>query len=215
MAEEIKLYYDFKSPYAYLAKDPAFALAERFDVHVRWIPFVLRLKGKGQRSTYSEYKARYSYMDARRWANRRGGFKIMGPPKIYDSTPALVAGLWAESRGFFRALADTVYPRFFERTLEIDEARQVADVVEELDGSGSDFLAYLAGQGVSDLEACLAEAADDHVFGVPLFYFRGEPFWGHDRLPLLEERLGEAGLALDNRTKGDLEDDRIRNHRYQ
>ena len=36
---------------------------------------------------------------------------------------------------------------------------------------------------------------DDHVFGVPLFWFRGEPFWGHDRMALLEERLAEAGLA--------------------
>ena len=28
-AEELKLYFDYKSPFAYLAKDPAFALAER------------------------------------------------------------------------------------------------------------------------------------------------------------------------------------------
>jgi 2-hydroxychromene-2-carboxylate isomerase len=30
---------------------------------------------------------------------------------------------------------------------------------------------------------------------VPLFVFRGEQFWGHDRIPLLEERLAEARLA--------------------
>ena len=40
------------------------------------------------------------------------------------------------------------------------------------------------------------EAEADHVFGVPFFIFRGEPFWGYDRLGLLEERLTEAGLAL-------------------
>jgi 2-hydroxychromene-2-carboxylate isomerase len=34
------------------------------------------------------------------------------------------------------------------------------------------------------------------VFGVPFFIFRGEQFWGYDRLPLLEQRLGEASLAL-------------------
>jgi hypothetical protein len=38
--------------------------------------------------------------------------------------------------------------------------------------------------------------AADHVFGVPFFVFRGEAFWGHDRLPLLEQRLIGAGLAL-------------------
>jgi hypothetical protein len=52
-------------------------------------------KGKGERSIYSEHKARYSYMDARSWANRRGGFHIMGSLKVYDSTPALIGGLFA------------------------------------------------------------------------------------------------------------------------
>ena len=38
------------------------------------------------------------------------------------------------------------------------------------------------------------EAVTDHVFGVPLFYFENEPFWGYDRMGLLEQRLTEAGL---------------------
>jgi 2-hydroxychromene-2-carboxylate isomerase len=70
--EEIKLYSDYKSPYAYLAFDPGFALEEEYRVRVRWIPFQLRIKGKGERSVYSEYKVKYSYLDARRWANLRG-----------------------------------------------------------------------------------------------------------------------------------------------
>jgi len=39
---EVKMYSDFKSPYAYLAFDPGMALGQRFDVRVRWIPFQLR-----------------------------------------------------------------------------------------------------------------------------------------------------------------------------
>jgi 2-hydroxychromene-2-carboxylate isomerase len=192
--EEVKLYFDYKSPFAYLAKDPAFALPERYAIALRWIPFVLRIKGKGERSIYSEHKARYSYFDARRWANKRGGFKIMGPLKVYDSTPALVGGLFAQREGFFRPYTDAVYRRFFERALEIDQPPAVAAVIDELGGSGAAYLDYLAGDGARAFEACQAEAADDHIFGVPLFVFRGEPFWGHDRMPLLEERLAEAGL---------------------
>jgi len=56
-APEIKMYSDYKSPFAYLAFDPAFALERRYRVRVRWIPFQLRIKGKGERSLYSEYKA--------------------------------------------------------------------------------------------------------------------------------------------------------------
>lgn len=193
--EEVKLYFDFKSPFAFLAKDPAFELVRDYRVSVRWIPFILRIKGKGERSVYSEYKARYSYLDARRWANRRGGFPIKGPLKVYDSVPSLVGGLFAMREGFFRAYADEVFARFFDRRLEIDQPAAVASLIDEMGHPGGAFLDYLDGPGMAEFEACQAEAAADHVFGVPLFLFRGEPFWGHDRLPLLEERLAEAGLS--------------------
>ena len=42
----------------------------------------------------------------------------------------------------------------------------------------------------------MEEAHDDQIFGVPIFVFEGERFWGHDRIPLLEERLTEFGLGL-------------------
>jgi 2-hydroxychromene-2-carboxylate isomerase len=193
--EEIKLYFDYKSPFAYLATEPAFALPERWAVRLRWIPFQLRIKGKGERSQYSDWKARYSYLDARRWANRRGGFPIKGPLKVYDSTPALIGGLFAQREGFFRRYTEEVFARFFRRDLEIDEADQVARLVDEIGHGGEAYRGYVADQGPHDLAVCMREAHADHVFGVPLFLFRAEPFWGHDRVPLLEERLTEAGLA--------------------
>jgi len=190
----VKLYFDYKSPYAFLAAEPAFDLPERFDVEVRWIPYFLRIKGKGERSIYSEWKARYSYMDARRWANRRGGFPIKGPLKVYDSTASLVGALFAQEKGFFRPYTELVYSRFFERKLEIDLPEEVAGAIDELGHSGSDYLSYAQGDGADRFEKCVEEGQADHVFGVPLFLFDGEPFWGHDRIPLLEERLTERDL---------------------
>jgi len=193
--EELKLYFDYKSPYAYLAAEPAFDLPERYAVDVRWIPFTLRIKGRGERSQYSEWKARYSYQDARRWANRRGGFKIMGPPKIYDTAPSLIGGLFAQREGFFHRYTLEVYRRFFERTLEIDRADEIAALVSELGQSAEAYEKFLLDEGPRALEACIDEAHADEIFGVPIFVFRGERFWGHDRIPLLEERLEESGLA--------------------
>jgi len=194
--EELKIYFDYKSPFAFLAVEPAFALPERFAVALRWIPFTLRLKGPGERSQYSEWKAKYSYMDARRWANKRGGFPIKGPLKIFDSSPALIGGLYAMREGFFRPYTEAVFARFFRRELEIDQHEQIAALIAELGQSGDGYRRYLEAEGRADLEKCLEEAHRCHVFGVPLFVFRGEQFWGHDRLPLLEERLTECGLAL-------------------
>jgi 2-hydroxychromene-2-carboxylate isomerase len=195
--ETLKLYYDYKSPFAFLAAEPAFALPERYAVALRWIPFQLRIKGKGERSLYSEWKARYSYLDARRWANRRGGFKVRGPKKVYDSRPALIGGLFAEREGCFRPFTLEAYARFFDHRIELDVPEDVAKCLDEVAGTGAGerYLGYLAGEGARDYEAAQQEAHADHVFGVPLFFFRGEPFWGHDRIGLLEERLREAGLA--------------------
>ncbi|MDE2005100.1 MAG: DsbA family protein [Rhodospirillales bacterium] len=195
MAEaEIKLYTDYKSPYAFLAFDPVMALAERFAVRVTWKPFQLRIKGKGQRSVYSEYKVRYSYMDARRWANLRGGIVLRGPLKIYDTEPALIGGLFARDHGKLIEYSRIVYTRFFRRELEIDQAEAVADVLAELGLDTAAFAAYLEGAGKAEYEAIQAESAEDQIFGVPIMAFEKELFWGYDRIPLLEMRLREKGL---------------------
>lgn len=190
---EVKMYSDYKSPFAYLAFDPGLALAERYNVHVRWIPFQLRIKGKGERSVYSEYKVKYSYLDARRWAKPRGIY-IKGPKKIYDTKPALIGGLFAERNGKLIDYSRKVYERFFCGELEADQAEPISGLISEVGLSANAYLTYLNGDGMSDYDNAQTEAASDHVFGVPLFYFNDEPFWGYDRIPALEERLTEAGL---------------------
>ena len=191
----VKVYSDYKSPFAYLAFDPAFELEQRYRIRIRWIPFQLRIKGKGERSLYSEHKARYSYLDARRWAKPRG-LIIRGPLKVYDTTPALIGGLFAEQQGLLLEYSRKVYELFFKRELEADDADAVANVIANLGMSADDYRKYLSGEGALAYQRAQDEAANDHVFGVPLFIFENEPFWGHDRITVLEDRLTEAGLRF-------------------
>jgi len=193
--KELKMYSDYKSPFAYLAFDPAFALQERFAVRVRWIPFQLRIKDRGQRSAYSDYKAKYSYLDARRWAKPRG-ILIRAPQKVYDTAPALIGGLFAESKGLLLEYSRKAYELFFRREFEADDPEAAAALLASLGLSAAEYREYLNGEGVRAYAAAQEEAAADNVFGVPLFFFEREPFWGHDRLPVLEQRLVEAGLSL-------------------
>jgi 2-hydroxychromene-2-carboxylate isomerase len=194
-AKEVKMYSDYKSPFAYLAFDPAFALEQRFRIRLRWIPFQLRIKGKGERSLYSEHKARYSYLDARRWAKPRG-LVIRGPLKVYDTTPALIGGLFSQKHGRLLDYSRRVFELFFRRELEADQPDAVADVIASLGMSAGDYRRFLSGEGALAYQRAQDKAAADYVFGVPLFFFDGEPFWGHDRIPLLEHRLTAAGLAV-------------------
>lgn len=198
--EELKMYTDYKSPYAWLAFDPIFALEEKFAIRVKWMPFQLRLKGSGQRSVYSEYKVKYSYMDARRTANERGDKKVIrGPLKIYDTAPALIGGLFAEKQGRIVEYSRKVYELFFARELAVDEVDAVAGVLDSMGMSSADYRTYLAGDGQAEYEAAQQQATADQIFGVPICVFRGEQFWGNDRVPMLAGRLQSAGLARDRR----------------
>jgi 2-hydroxychromene-2-carboxylate isomerase len=196
--EIIRMYSDYKSPYAWLAFDPAFELEKKYDVQIKWRPFQLRIKGSGQRSVYSEYKVKYSYMDARRTANERGDKKIIrGPLKIYDTVPALIGGLFAEKQGRLIEYSRLVYELFFRRELAIDEADAMQGFIESLGMSGAAYRVYLEGEGLREYEEAQEESRQDQIFGVPIFMFRGEQFWGNDRIPMLEHRIRQVGLSLD------------------
>ena len=192
--QEVKMYSDFKSPYAFLAFDPAFALEDKYRIKLKWKPFQLRLKGKGERSQYSEYKVKYSYMDARRWANMRGGLMLRGPLKIFDTRPALIGGLYAEKHGKLREYGNKVFELFFKRELAADDADAIAPLIADVGLSELGYRDFLAADGAAEYERALDDAVADQVFGVPMFFFASEPFWGYDRMGLLEKRLTEAGL---------------------
>ena len=190
--KEVKMYSDFKSPFAYLAFEPGLALEKRYQVKVSWKPFQLRIKDKGQRSVYSEYKTRYSYLDARRWAKPRG-LVIRSQLKVYDTRIALIGGLFAQKHGQLLPFNLKVYELFWKRELVPDDADQVAAVVANFGLSADEYRGYLASEGALEYDRLQEEAAADHIFGVPIFVFENEPFWGYDRIPMLEERLVEAG----------------------
>ena len=97
-ARVVTVYIDYKSPYAYLAKDPAWELEREFDVRLEWLPYTLEIPeflGTVEgRNAHQWRRIRYSYMDARRLANRRG-LTVRGPQKIFDSSIAAIGMLYA------------------------------------------------------------------------------------------------------------------------
>lgn len=197
---EIKMYSDYKSPYAWLAFDPGFALEERYRVKIKWRPFQLRIKGSGQRSVYSEFKVKYSYMDARRCGKARGLY-IRGPLKIYNTQAALIGGLFAEKHGKLLEYSRETFRKFFLREFEIDEVDAVANFLAAMGLSADEYRAFAAGEGEQLYNQAQEESMEDKIFGVPIMLLDGEQFWGQDRLWLLEERLREKGLALSEPAK--------------
>ena len=201
--ETIKLYYDFKSPFTYLAMEPAYRLEETHRVRLRFIPLELAVREAyggelEQRAQRDWDKVRYLYMDVRRFANERG-IIIRGPQKIFDSRLALMSGLYADRNGRFRPYADRVFERFFKRELSLEDFDALAAVMAEVGLEAEGFRRYAESDGPGDLRAAAAEAERDGVFGVPTLNVAGELFWGNDRVEWMIKKLDRMKLQ---RTRG-------------
>jgi len=116
--ETLKFYYDFKSPFTWLALEPALGLERSHRVSLRFLPrdFEPRIAYGGeleQRQPHDWNKVRYLYEDVRRFANERGMI-IRGPQKLFDSRLAMMSGIYADGHGRFRQYAPRVFERFFK-----------------------------------------------------------------------------------------------------
>lgn len=195
-------YFDYKSPYAYLAQEATDALEASFGVAITRIPYTLDIPaflgeakldadGRdliGTRSAHHWRRVRYSYMDCRREANRRG-LVIRGPRKIWDSTLAHMGFLWASEQRNFREYHACVYTRFWRRELDIEDFAVVRALLAECDVDTEGFGEYAEGRGRTLLNALQAQAEAEGVFGVPSWRLQGQLYWGSERLPRIEEAL--------------------------
>ena len=199
------VYLDFKSPYAYLAKDPSWQLEHDFDIAIDWRPLTLDIPSflgsakvndagrvvEENRTPGQWQGVRYAYMDAKRYA-RLKNILIYGPQKIWDSSLASIGMQWAKQagRGVLRAYMDIVYERFWRRELDIEDAVVVAAAVAEAGGDGQEYLDYLAGEGRAEHDVLQARLHDAGVFGVPSYVLDGEVFFGREHLPAVRWILG-------------------------
>ncbi len=200
----VTVYTDYKSPYAYLAKDLAYELERDMPVRLDWLPYVLDIPSflgsatldangrvvEEQRNAHQWRRVRYSYMDCRRQARKRG-LVIRGPQKIWDSTLAAAGLLYAKRQGeaVLRHYNDMTFERFWKRELDIEDPAVIAAVLAE---AGADIAAladYLAGEGPREVGQISRAAEEQGIFGVPTFVIDGEPFWGREHLPDIREVL--------------------------
>ena len=193
----VTAYIDYKSPYTYLAKDLAHELERDFGVHLDWLPYVLdipsflgsaRLDDSGsvieeQRNPHQWRRVRYSYIDCRRQARKRG-LVIRGPQKIWDSTLAAIGMLYAKRQGseVLRRYHDITFERFWKRELDIEDAGVIGAVLADAGAEAAGFSVYLAGEGRQELDRICRDAEALGVFGVPSFVVNGELFWGREHL---------------------------------
>lgn len=199
------VYLDYKSPYAFIAKDPTYELGAALGIEIDWRPLTLdipsylgsaRLDASGvvvesQRSASQWSAVRYAYKDARRYAALRG-LTLRGTTKIWDTTLAGMGMLWAKARsdGILRRYTDLTYERFWKRELDVEDVAVVEAVLAEAGADPTGFRAGAEGEGRARYEAMQREIFDAGIFGVPGYVVEGEYYFGREHLPRIRWILG-------------------------
>lgn len=188
MAGPVEFYFDYSSPYGYLAAHKIEDVAAEHEREVAWRPFML---GVVMKTTRAEpllnvpIKGDYARRDVARSA-RLCEIPFTVPESFpFPSIAACRATYWlagSDPRAAV-ALAKALYDRAFADGKSIREPGEVVAVAGEL---GHDPAAVNAALQDPDVKAQLKREMDaalaKGVFGSPYFIVDGEPFWGYDRL---------------------------------
>jgi 2-hydroxychromene-2-carboxylate isomerase len=187
MKAPIDFYFDFSSPYGYLASHMIEQLAAQYGRAVKWRPMLLgaafKTTGAAPLPTIP-LKGDYAKRDFLRSARFYNvPFRLPDPFPI--STVAACRAFYGSPDDKQVALAKALYKAYFADGVNVGEAENVLKVAASA-GCKPD----LNDQAVKDKTRTEVDAAiAKGVFGSPYIVVDGEPFWGVDRFDQLERWL--------------------------
>jgi 2-hydroxychromene-2-carboxylate isomerase len=198
-AAPIEFFFEFSSPYGYIASELIDGVAQRTGREVAWKPFLLGpvFKATGSAPLVDiPMKGDYSRRDFVRSARFHGVPFTMPAAFPIGTVAALRAFYWVDDRDHAQAkkLAQALYRTFFAEGRDISTPETVVELAKTVGVDAAALQAALNDPAVKDRARREVDAAITRgVFGSPFFIVDGEPFWGNDRLPMLEEWIRRGG----------------------
>ncbi len=199
MAQTVDFYFDFASPYGYLASLQIDAWAAARNCTVTWRPILLgaAFKEVGTAPLLSyPIKGAYAARDIARSA------RLLGAAcKMPDGFPH---GTLAASRGFYwlseaspdraKPFAIAFYHAYFGEGRDVSPPDLTADVAESVGVDRQAFAEAIQDSAIKErVKHEVSAALQRGVFGSPFFFIGDEPFWGSDRLVQMSLWLEKGG----------------------
>jgi 2-hydroxychromene-2-carboxylate isomerase len=189
----VALYFDFISPYSWLALSQLEAFAERHDVEweLRPVVYAALLDAHGLIGpAETEAKRRYTFHDVARCAEELG-LELTGPPEHpFRSIEALrTACLFSDDPRGAALVVDLAHACWRDGRPLTDLA-VLAEIVASVGLDAGALAERITRPEIKDLLRGNTEhAIESGVFGVPTFEYEGARFWGHDRMHHLAARV--------------------------
>ncbi|MGH0031686.1 MAG: 2-hydroxychromene-2-carboxylate isomerase [Myxococcota bacterium] len=199
MTAPVEFWFDFSSGYAYFAALEIEALAARHGRAVLWRPYLLGVafQATGARGlSNTPLKGDYARRDWARLARRKGVPFALPAVHPVATQAACRVFYWLDENlpdaapGFARGVLDA----HFVDGRDVTDADVLAGLAER---QGAPPAAAARAADAPEMKQRLREVCDGAVergiFGSPFFVVDDEPFWGWDRLPMLDDWLARGG----------------------
>ncbi len=193
MARTLEFYFDYGSPYSYLADTQVEAIAKRAGATLDRKPMLLGgvFKATGNASPMAiQQKSKWSAFDMPMWAHHYG-VPFKPNPFFPVNTLALMRGAAAaQIDGVFERYHPAVFKAMWVDGVNLNEISEVAKVLAAAGLDAARIGQRIQDQDVKDrLKATTDEAVGRGVFGAPTFFVDDMMFFGNDRLPFVEMAL--------------------------
>lgn len=193
---KLDFYFSFISLYTYIGYEAFEELIEKYDLEVSFKPIdlhaIFSASGGLPVTKRPPQRQAYRFVEMQRWAITRN-IPLVLKPKHHPSDPVI------GHRMLIAAMAKNLDVREFIRNslkilwvddLDIKDPQVMVDVANKSGLDGELLLQESANPEIDiEVNRLTTEAVDRQVFGTPFFFYRDEPFWGQDRLDLLEEAI--------------------------
>lgn len=197
----IQFWFDFSSPYAYIASEQIEALAAKHNRVVDWrvvlIGAVFNKAGTGPPTTRYPPLAAYAKHDFARSARFCNTPYALPDPFPILSQNTARAFLWIQTHAPTAAAAflHAAFQGLFVHNAPINDLAWIERAVNACGVEGEAAVAACSDPAFkAQLKTQTGAAITQGIFGVPWIVADGEAFWGNDRLPQLDVWLAKGGF---------------------
>lgn len=197
--KSIEYFFTSISPWSYLGHDLFIETAARHGAEVIYKPIDLGLvfpqTGGLPLGKRAPARQKYRFVEMKRWKDKRGLPLTLQPahfPTAFTLADCCVIAI-AEAGGDPAGFLGRVYRAVWAYDRDIADEPVIEGLLADAGHDAHAIVAASKSEAVAAIYAGNArEAIDKSVFGAPTYILNGEPFWGQDRLDLLEDALSSG-----------------------
>ena len=191
--DTIRFYFSFRSPYSWLAFERIDRAIERLPVALHYVP-VFPPPNYPNDPTAVPNKLKYIQHDVPRQAEAYG-LRVKMPETLdCEWVRPHAAFLYALDQGKARAFGGGLFEARFSEGRDVGEDAVMAEVASAHGIDAGALVAAAADPAYQTrvVQGMIMAVQEDSIFGVPYFSYRGETFWGNDRIDWLVRSIRRA-----------------------